>query len=221
MKRFVHELRYSRKITHRNVIRIYDFLYIQGNYAISMEYFPSHTLGQEIVDDKPLDLSRAIGFAIDICTGMDIAHQAGVVHRDLKPANVLINNDGLLKIVDFGVAAVQREGDTHLTKTGYVIGSPKYMAPEQILGKKIDQRADVYATGVILYEMLTGTPPYTRGDHMAVMYQHVQGKARRPVELNPSLPKALSDVVMRAMTVDKSLRYQTMDELRIALTAFR
>ena len=116
---------------------------------------------------------------------------------------------------------MQREGDTHLTKTGYVIGSPKYMAPEQILGKKIDQRADVYATGVILYEMLTGTPPYTRGDHMAVMYQHVQGKARRPVELNPSLPKALSDVVMRAMTVDKSLRYQTMDELRIALTAFR
>jgi serine/threonine-protein kinase len=221
MKRFVHELRYSRRITHRNVIRIYDFLYIQGNYAISMEYFPSHTLSQEIVDEKPLALPRAIRFGIDICTGMQVAHQAGVVHRDLKPANVLINDDGLLKIVDFGVAAVQREGDTQLTKTGYVIGSPKYMAPEQILGKKIDPRADVYATGVILYEMVTGTPPYTRGDHMSVMYQHVQGKARKPIEVNADLPPALSDVVLKAMAVDKTLRYQTMDELREALEAFR
>ena len=178
MKRFVHELRYSRKITHKNVIRIYDFLYIRGNYAISMEYFPSHTLGGEIVNEKPLELKRAMQFGIDICTGMTVAHQVGIVHRDLKPANVLINQEGLLKIVDFGVAAAQREGDTQLTKTGYVIGSPKYMAPEQILGKKVDERADIYALGVILYEMLTGVPPYSRGDHMSVMYQHVQGKAR-------------------------------------------
>ncbi len=191
MKRFVHELRYSRKITHKNVIRIYDFLYIQGNYAISMEYFPSHTLGSEIVNEKPMDLKRAIGFGIDMCTGMTVAHQVGIVHRDLKPANVLINKEGLLKIVDFGVAAAQREGDTQLTKTGYVIGSPKYMAPEQILGKKVDERADIYAVGVILYEMLTGVPPYTRGDHMSVMYQHVQGKARPPREVNPHLPDGL------------------------------
>ena len=125
-----------------------------------------------------MELKRAVQFGIDICTGMTVAHQVGIVHRDLKPANVLINQEGLLKIVDFGVAAAQREGDTQLTKTGYVIGSPKYMAPEQILGKKVDERADIYAVGVILYEMLTGVPPYSRGDHMAVMYQHVQGKAR-------------------------------------------
>ena len=109
------------------------------------------------------------------------------MHRDLKPANVLINDEGLLKIVDFGVAAAQREGDTQLTKTGYVIGSPKYMAPEQILGRKVDERADIYALGVMMYEMLTGVPPYSRGDHMAVMYQHVQGKARAPQEINPQL----------------------------------
>ena len=109
---------------------------------------------------------------------MAVAHQSGIIHRDLKPANVLINDDGLLKIVDFGVAAAQHQGDTQLTKTGYVIGSPKYMAPEQILGKKVDERADIYSLGVILYEMLTGEPPYHRGDHMAVMYQHVQGKAQ-------------------------------------------
>ncbi|HEY0681716.1 MAG TPA: HEAT repeat domain-containing protein [Steroidobacter sp.] len=217
MKRFVHELRYSRKITHRNVIRIYDFLYMRGNYAISMEYFPSHTLGSEIVNEKPLPLPRAIKYGIDICTGMAIAHQAGIVHRDLKPANILINNEGLLKIVDFGVAAAQKEGDTQLTKTGYVIGSPKYMAPEQILGKKVDDRADIYSVGVILYEMVTGVPPYSRGDHMSVMYQHVQGKAKSAIEVNPQLPRPLSELVSKAMAVDKAKRYQSMDELRQAL----
>jgi HEAT repeat protein/tRNA A-37 threonylcarbamoyl transferase component Bud32 len=220
MKRFVHELRYSRKITHKNVIRIYDFLYIQGNYAISMEYFPSHTLGGEVVNEKPVDLKRAMQFGIDICTGMTVAHQVGIVHRDLKPANVLINQEGLLKIVDFGVAAAHREGDTQLTKTGYVIGSPKYMAPEQILGKKVDERADIYALGVMLYEMVTGVPPYSRGDHMSVMYQHVQGKARIAQEVNPNLPPGLSDLVMRAMAVDKTKRFQSMEELSAALAVY-
>ncbi|MCK5326512.1 MAG: HEAT repeat domain-containing protein, partial [Woeseiaceae bacterium] len=159
MKRFVHELRYSRKITHRNVIRIYDFLNLQGSYAISMEYFPSHTLSGEIPDSKPMDIGKALGFSRDIATGMAVAHQAGVIHRDLKPANLLVNNEGLLKIVDFGVAAAASSGDTQLTKTGYVIGSPKYMAPEQILGKKVDETADIYSIGVVMYEMVTGIPP--------------------------------------------------------------
>jgi serine/threonine-protein kinase len=220
MKRFVHELRYSRKITHKNVIRIYDFLYIRGNYAISMEYFPSHTLGGEIVNEKPVMLKRAIKFAIDIATGMAVAHQAGIVHRDLKPANILIDNDGLLKIVDFGVAAAQTQGDTQLTKTGYVIGSPKYMAPEQILGKKVDERADIYSLGVILYEMLSGVPPYSRGDHMSVMYQHVQGKARPPIDINKELPLELNNLVMKCMALDKTKRAQSMDELRLSLEKF-
>jgi HEAT repeat protein/tRNA A-37 threonylcarbamoyl transferase component Bud32 len=219
MKRFVHELRYSRKITHRNVIRIYDFLHIRGNYAISMEYFPSHTLGNE-VNEKPLPLAKAVRFASDIATGMSVAHQSGIIHRDLKPANVLINDDGLVKIVDFGVAAAQHQGDTQLTKTGYVIGSPKYMAPEQILGKKVDERADVYSLGVMLYEMLTGEAPYQRGDHMAVMYQHVQGKAKPPIEVNPGIPPGLSEIVTKAMSVDKTRRFQSMDEMRDALDRY-
>jgi HEAT repeat protein/tRNA A-37 threonylcarbamoyl transferase component Bud32 len=220
MKRFVHELRYSRKITHKNVIRIYDFLYIQGNYAISMEYFPSHTLGGEIINEKPVPLKRAVKFGIDIATGMAVAHQAGIVHRDLKPANVLIDNESLLKIVDFGVAAAQSQGDTQLTKTGYVIGSPKYMAPEQILGKKVDERADIYSLGVILYELITGVPPYSRGDHMSVMYQHVQGKARPPIDINKDLPLELNNLVMKCMSLDKAKRAQSMDELRLSLEKF-
>jgi serine/threonine-protein kinase len=212
MKRFVHELRYSRKITHRNVIRIYDFLHLQGAYAISMEYFPSHTLSGEIPDGKPMDVDKVLKFSKDIATGMAVAHQAGVIHRDLKPANILVNDEGLLKIVDFGVAAAAT-GDTQLTKTGYVIGSPKYMAPEQILGKKVDETADVYSVGVIMYEMATGVPPYSRGDHMSVMYQHVQGKAKKCQEINPDLPDDFAAIIAKAMSVDKSKRFQSMNEL--------
>ena len=219
MKRFVHELRYSRKITHRNIIRIYDFLHLQGAYAISMEYFPSHTLSGEIPDNKPMPLDKVLRFSRDMATGMTVAHQAGVIHRDLKPANVLVNEEGLLKIVDFGVAAAASSGDTQLTKTGYVIGSPKYMAPEQILGKKVDETADVYSVGVIMYEMATGVPPYSRGDHMSVMYQHVQGKATDCQEINPDIPDGLASVISKAMSVDKSKRYQSMEELTDALDA--
>ncbi len=219
LKRFVHELRYSRKITHRNVIRIYDFLSLQGCYAISMEYFPSHTLSGEIPDNKPMDIEKALQFSRDMATGMTVAHQAGVIHRDLKPANILVNDDGLLKIVDFGVAAAASSGDTQLTKTGYVIGSPKYMAPEQILGKKVDVTADIYSIGVIMYEMVTGVPPYSRGDHMSVMYQHVQGKAKPIQEINKGVPDAYVALITQAMSVDKTKRQQSMPELTDALDA--
>ena len=219
MKRFVHELRYSRKITHRNIIRIYDFLKLQGCYAISMEYFPSHTLSGEIPDSKPMDIKKVLQYSRDIAAGMHVAHQAGVIHRDLKPANILVNNEGLLKIVDFGVAAAASSGDTQLTKTGYVIGSPKYMAPEQILGKKVDVTADVYSVGVIMYEMATGIPPYSRGDHMSVMYQHVQGKAKHCQEVNPEISDEFAELIVKAMSVDKSKRFQSMVELTDALDA--
>jgi len=222
MKRFVHELRFSRKITHRNVIRIYDFLHVQGAYAISMEYFPSHTLSGEIPDDKPMELSKALQYSIDIATGMSVAHAAGVIHRDLKPANILVNDEGLLKIVDFGVAAAaSTTADTQLTKTGYVIGSPKYMAPEQILGKKVDEKADIYSVGVIMYEMVTGIPPYSRGDHMSVMYQHVQGKAKLCQEVNADIPDSYADVIAKAMAVDKTKRYASMNELIDTLNAIK
>ncbi len=217
MKRFVYELRYSRKITHQNVIRIFDFLNLGGQYAISMEFFDSHPLGAEVVDRKPMPLKRALGFAMDIATGMREAHKVGIVHRDLKPPNILINDDDLLKIVDFGVAAAQSSGDTALTKTGYVIGSPKYMAPEQILGKKVNHTADIYSLGVILYEMVTGAPPFSEGDHMAVMYAHVQGNADAPHSRNPDLPAEVSEVIQKAMSRQQEDRFQSMEEFQTVL----
>lgn len=210
MRRFVQEVRLARKITHRNVIRLYDFLSLEGQNAISMEYFPSNPLTAEVADRQPLPLLRALRIANDVAQGMTVAHQEQIVHRDLKPANILVNEVDLVKIVDFGVSAVMN-ADTDLTKTGYVIGSPKYMAPEQILGKEIDQRADIYALGVILYELLTGRPPYHEGDQMAVMYAHVQGTARPVNEVNPRVPEPVVELVRRLMAVQPERRYQTME----------
>jgi len=215
MQRFVHELKFSRKITHQNVIRIFDFLNIHGVFAISMEYFPSKELS-DVIRGTPIDPKRAIQIGIDICNGMQAAHDVGIVHRDLKPANVLIDSKDVIKVVDFGVAAAQG-GGTELTKTGFVIGSPKYMAPEQILGKKVDRRADVYSIGIILYEMFTGGAPYTKGDHMAVMYQHVQGSAPAAHTVNTDLNIEISKIITKAMSVNRDDRYQSMDELRMAL----
>ena len=186
-----------------------------------MEYFPSHTLGGEIVNEKPVELKRAVKFGIDIATGMAVAHQVGIVHRDLKPANVLIDNDGLLKIVDFGVAAAQRQGDTQLTKTGYVIGSPKYMAPEQILGKKVDERADIYSLGVILYEMFTRRAALlARRSHVG----HVPARAGQGAparrDQQGTARWSSNNLVMKCMAVDKAKRVQSMDELRVALEKF-
>ncbi|MEE9142930.1 MAG: serine/threonine-protein kinase, partial [Gammaproteobacteria bacterium] len=183
----------------------------------SMEFFDSHPLGAEVVDRKPVPLKRALGFATDIATGMCEAHKVGIVHRDLKPPNILINDDDLLKIVDFGVAAAQSSGDTQLTKTGYVIGSLKYMAPEQILGKKVDHTADIYSLGVILYEMATGAPPFSEGDHMAVMYAHVQGNADAPHSRNPDLPAEVSAAIQKAMSRQQEDRFQSMEEFQTVL----
>lgn len=220
IKRFVYELRFARKITHQNVIRIYDMLTFGKSSAISMEYFPSHTLGAELAGGKPLEMYRAVKLIREICSGMASAHKANVVHRDLKPGNVLINQDDLVKIVDFGVAAATRQTETRLTKTGLLIGTPVYMSPEQVLGRKVDARTDIYCLGVIMYEMFTGKAPYSGGDSMSIMYRHVQGQADAPRNLNPEIPHTLNAVIMKTMAAEPDKRFQTMEELRDRLTSF-
>ncbi len=217
VRRFVHELRYARKITHENVIRIYDFLTFDGNYAISMEYFPSHSLGEEIRSGRSKNLSRSLHLLQSLLVGLDFAHRANVVHRDLKPANILIDNSDHLKIVDFGLAAAATSSDSRVTKSGILVGTPTYMAPEQARGQAIDQRTDIYSLGVMMYEMFTGKPPYTGSDSMAILFKHVEGNPKPPHELNPEIPAELEAIILKAMSVDRAARYQSVDELSGAL----
>jgi serine/threonine-protein kinase len=213
IQRFIHELRYARRVTHENVIRIHDFLCLDKAYAISMEYFLSHDLSVELRGDTPMDPQRGLRILWHICRGMNAAHQVKIVHRDLKPPNVLINDAGIVKIVDFGLAAAASDTATRLTRTGALLGTPLYMAPEQVQNRQIDARTDIYSLGVMMYEMFTGRPPYQGDNAMAILYQHLEGKATPPCELNPTLTPQLQAVIQKAMAVDPAQRFQSMEEL--------
>ncbi len=217
ISRFMQELRCARKISHENVIRIHDFLLLGNAYAISMEYFPSRPLSAEIERCGTIEPQRALRIAADTCAGMIVAHGADIVHRDLKPANVLINEDDQVKIVDFGLAAAASYAGTRLTTAGMAVGTPTYMSPEQIRGQEFDARTDIYSLAVILYEMLTGRPPYTGADPISILYQHLEGKFVRPRELVPEIPQTVEALVIKAMATEPAARYQTVLELRQAI----
>ena len=217
IERFKHELRYARRITHENVIRIHDFLTLKQSYAISMEYFPSHSLS-DALKQGPLALKRGLKIVWDICRGMSAAHQVGVVHRDLKPPNILLNDNGLVKVVDFGLAALNH-ADARLTRTGILVGTPTYMAPEQVRARTIDARTDIYSLGVIMYEIFTGRPPYMADDPMAILFQHVEGNPTPPRQLKPEIPPAIEMIMLKAMRVDPAKRFQSMDDLRKSILA--
>jgi serine/threonine-protein kinase len=213
IQRFIYELRYARRVTHENVIRIHDFLRIEKAYAISMEYFPSHNLSDEIPGNTPIPLQRGLYILWHICRGMHAAHQVKIIHRDLKPPNVLINDAGMVKIVDFGLAAAVSEAASRLTRTGALLGTPLYMAPEQVQNHTIDVRTDIYSLGIMMYEMFTGRPPYTGDNPMTILYQHLEGKAPPPCELNPKLVPELQAIIQKAMAVAPSQRFQSMEAL--------
>ncbi|MGF1545987.1 MAG: HEAT repeat domain-containing protein [Thiotrichales bacterium] len=221
IKRFIREIRYSRRIMHPNVIRIFDFLTIDKLHAISMEYFPSVTLSALLEPKQPLDSARALRLAADVAAGIDAAHQLGIIHRDLKPGNVLLNKDDWVKIVDFGISRLQSSSDTQLTRAGILIGTPRYMAPEQVTGKRLDGRVDIYSLGVILYEMLTGETAFKGDDNVQVLYRHVHGDIKPLHEANPAIPLPLSNIVMRMMAVNPGRRYQSMEEVEDTLRAYR
>jgi len=217
IRRFTHELRYARKITHNNVIRIYDFIIQRKTYAISMEYFPSRSLTGIFCKEHKVSMRRALQIMRDVCSGMRAAQVVNVVHRDLKPGNILVNDDYLVKIVDFGLAAAASSNDSRLTKTGILLGTPTYMAPEQVRGKQIDSRTDIYSIGVIMYEVFTGKAPYVGEESMAIMFQHVEGNATPPRELNPGIPESLENIIIKAMSVDPDKRFQSFDEILFEL----
>ena len=222
IKRFIREIRYARRINHRHVIRIYDFISMGEMYAISMEYFPSVTLSSMLQPKKPLDFEQAISIAAAVAGGIQAAHKLRIVHRDLKPGNVLIDKKGMVKVVDFGIARIQSAAETQLTRAGILIGTPRYMAPEQVTGKRdLDGRSDIYSLGVLLHEMLTGQTAFKGDDNVQVLYKHVHGDVQPVHEVNPNIPKSLSQIVLKMMSVNPKRRYQTMLEVEKVLRTYK
>jgi serine/threonine-protein kinase len=171
-----------------------------------MEYFEGRDLAAILEEEGRLSPQRGLGLAMQVCDGLGAAHDAGVIHRDVKPANVLVGAGDLVKIVDFGLAAATREAENRLTRTGHLVGTPHYMAPELIRGEEVGPAADLYSLGVLMYEMFTGKLPYDGDNPMNVLFRHLDGDAPPPTEIDPAIPESLSRVVMRAMAMSPSDR---------------
>ena len=212
-QRFVQELRLTRKITHKNVIRLHDFLALGSTHAVSMEYFPGEDLGQILAREKRLDPRRVLYLALQICEGLAAAHNVGVVHRDLKPPNILVGEADAVKIVDFGLAASQQQTGPRLTQSGVLIGSPEYMAPELISGEAMDARADIYSLGIVMYEAVSGCRPFTDETPVKVLFRHLEGNARPLGTLVPGIPSGLESLVARAMARDAAHRPANVEAL--------
>jgi serine/threonine protein kinase/Flp pilus assembly protein TadD/TolA-binding protein len=210
--RFRNELKFARKIRHKNVCQMYDLGTAEGAYFITMEYVSGEDLKRLIRKMGNLSPSQAISIAKQVCDGMVEAHKLGVVHRDLKPQNVMVDERGDARIMDFGVAR-SIEGKS-ITGAGVMIGTPDYMSPEQVDGKDIDQRTDIYSLGVILYEMVTGQTPFEGDTPFTIGIKHKSETPKNPKELNALIPDDLCRVILRCLEKDRGERYQSAGEVR-------
>jgi serine/threonine-protein kinase len=217
--RFVQELKTTRRITHPNVIRIHDFLNLNGAHAISMEYFPGRDLSKILTSVKMFPVSKALHIGVQICDGLAAAHDLGIIHRDVKPANVLVGADDSVKLVDFGLAAMTQSRNSRLTKSGLMIGTPEYMAPEQITTGNVDPRADIYSLGVLLYEMLSGVQPFTGENTVNILFRHLEADVPPLRQVAPLVSAAVERAVMGAMATSPDERPATIHELRRQLVA--
>ena len=218
VERFRREAKAAAGLNQQNLVSIYDWGEVDGTYYIVMEYVEGETLKDLIRRRGRLSGNEAVAVGMQLLAAVEFAHRSGIVHRDIKPQNVMIDRDGTIKVMDFGIA---RAGDSGMTEAGSILGTAQYLAPEQAKGYQVDERSDLYSVGVVLYEMLTGTVPFKGDSAVTVALKHVNEVPAEPAELVPGMPYALNQIVLKAMAKDPAYRYQTAAEFARDLRAAR
>src|SRR6266850_1820906 len=219
LARFKQELLTARQVTHRNVIRIYDLSEVDGVRFITMEFVEGRDLRKLLLDQGKLSPEQAVELIRQVCLALEAAHSAGVIHRDLKPQNVMQDKQGRILVMDFGLArSLASEG---MTQTGALMGTIEYMSPEQAMGKHLDGRSDLFAVGLIFYELLTCKLPFKAETAVASLLKRNQERALPAAELDTSIPKGLSDIVSKCLERDPNLRYQSAQDILADLDAWQ
>ncbi|MDH4197486.1 MAG: protein kinase, partial [Candidatus Aminicenantes bacterium] len=217
VERFRNEIRIARRIVHRNVGRMFDLGEDDGTTYITMEYVHGQDLKALVRQAEALPIGKAVSIARQVCEGLVEAHRMGVVHRDLKSGNIMIDKEGNARIMDFGIARSLHTESA--TADGSIVGTPEYMSPEQVDGRAVDERTDIYALGVILYEMVTGRVPFGGDTPLSIAFKHKTDKPPAPRETNPAVPPELDALILKCLEKDKADRYQTTVELAAELAA--
>jgi eukaryotic-like serine/threonine-protein kinase len=217
LKRFKNEARAAGVLNHPNIVTIYDAGDVDGLFYIAMEFVDGEMLHSQMAEQRQLPADRVVQISRDICAGLDYAHSKGVIHRDVKPANMMITQTGVTKIMDFGIA----KAGGGMTSTGQVLGTPNYMSPEQVKGKELDGRSDLFSFGVMLYEMVTGEKPFAGQNVTTIIYKVVNENPVPPRELDVTIHPGLSAVIEKSLQKDPAMRYQTGAELVRDLESYR
>ncbi len=218
--RFRREAQAAANLNHPSIVAVYDWGEHDDTYFIVMEYVEGRSLADVLRAEGPLHPDRAAEICTDAAAALGFAHRNGTVHRDVKPGNILITPDGQVKVTDFGIARAFGGGD-ELTQTGSVMGTATYFSPEQAQGKDVDPRSDLYSLGIVLFEMVTGRPPFIGDSPVAIAYKHVQEAPPRPTSLNPAIPKPLESVIARLLAKNPTQRYPSAEDVRTDLRRFR